>query len=156
MNKEDLLKQRLERCQLLESKGYTYDQITGKIYGSRKNEITRKDWNGYIHIYFGSPAFNLAGHHFAWYMTHKNVEYEQIDHINGVRDDNRIENLRAATNQTNSFNRRKVVGYTWSKDKKKWCAKIKLNGITHNLGCHDSQFDARQDYLKAKKELHKI
>jgi hypothetical protein len=48
MNKEDLIKQRLQRCQLLESKGYTYDQITGKIFGSRKKEIIRKDWNGYI------------------------------------------------------------------------------------------------------------
>lgn len=156
MKKEELLKQRLERCQLLEKQGYTYDQITGKIYGSRKKEIIRKDWNGYIHIYFGSPKFNLSGHHFAWYMIHGNVDYEQIDHINGVRDDNRIENLRASTNQTNSFNRRKVVGYTWCKDKKKWLAKIKLNGITHNLGYYDNQHDARQAYLKGKQKYHKI
>ena len=156
MKKEELLKQRLERCQVLEKHGYTYDQITGKIYGSRKKEITRKDWNGYVHIYFSSPKFNLAGHHFAWYMIHGNVDYDQIDHINGVRDDNRMENLRAATNQINSFNRRKVVGYSWSKDKKKWHAKIKLNGITHNLGFYDNQHDARQAYLKAKQKYHKV
>ena len=156
MNKEELKQQRLERCQMLEKHGYTYDQITGKIYGSRKKEITRKDWNGYIHIYFGKPKFNLAGHHFAWYMMNRNVDYEQIDHINGVRDDNRIENLRAATNQINSFNRRNVVGYFWSKEKKKWCAKIKRDGITYNLSCHDTQHDARQDYLKAKQKYHKI
>jgi len=156
MNKELLLKNRLERCQILEKMGYTYDHITGKIYGTRKKEIKRKDFSGYIHIYHINPNFNLAGHHFAWYMMNGTVDYDQIDHINGVRDDNKIENLRVATNQTNSFNRRNVIGYTWSKEKKKWHSKIKLNGITHNLGYYDSQFDARQAYLKAKKKYHII
>jgi hypothetical protein len=156
MNKEERLKNRLDRCQTLEKMGYTYDHITGKIFGARKKEIKRKDWNGYVHIYHTNPNFNLAGHHFAWYIMNRTVDYEQIDHINGVRDDNKIENLRVATNQTNSFNRRKVVGYTWSKEKKKWLARIKLNDKTHHLGYFDNQFDARQAYLKAKKKLHII
>ena len=154
MTKEELKKQRLERCEILKNEGYTYDQITGKIYGKRKNEIKRKDWNGYINICFGSPKFNLMGHHFAWYMMNGNVDYEQLDHINGVRDDNSFDNLRIATNQLNSFNRRKVAGYYWNKEKKKWCAKIRKDGKTYNLDCHDNQHDARQDYLKAKKIYH--
>lgn len=31
---------------------------------------------------------------------------DQLDHINGVRDDNRIENLREVTSQQNNFNRK--------------------------------------------------
>lgn len=154
MNKEQLKQQRLERCEALKNAGYTYDQITGKIYGKRRKEIIRKDWNGYINILFGNPRFNLAGHHFAWYMMTGNVDYEQLDHINGVRDDNRFNNLRVATNQQNSFNRKNVVGYYWNKEKKKYCAKIKRDGITYPLNCHDNQFDARQDYLQAKKKYH--
>jgi hypothetical protein len=156
MKQEEIIKKRLERCMLLESKGYTYDQITGKIYGVRKKEIGRVDWAGYISISHNHPKFGLAGHHFAFYMINRHVNYTQLDHINGVRNDNRIDNLRVATSQENSFNRRNVIGYTWNKVKKKWCSKIKVSGITHNLNCHDNQHDARQDYLKAKQKLHKI
>ncbi len=154
MTKEELKQQRLERCIILENKGYTYDHITGKIYGKRKKEIKRTDQHGYIHICFGPSKLSILGHHFAWYMMNGNVDYEQIDHINGVRNDNTYTNLRIATNQQNSFNRRKVAGYGWNKSKKKWCAKIKKDGITYNLGCHDNQHDARQDYLEAKKKYH--
>jgi len=54
------------------------------------------------------------------YALHYGIDpgESQIDHINGVRNDNTYTNLRIATNQQNSFNRRKVAGYTWNKSKK--------------------------------------
>ena len=156
MDKEQLIKTRTERCELFKNAGYTYDHITGKIYGKTKREIVRRDNSGYIFLNYHKPKVNLMGHHFAWYMMYGTVDYEQIDHINGVRDDNRIENLRTVTNQENSFNRRKAKGYSWSKVQKKYCAKIKKDGITYNLECFDNPHDARQCYLKKKKELHII
>lgn len=156
MEKEEVIKLRTERCEYLKNFGYTYDQITGEIFGVKKKPIKRKDSGGYIFINTKNPDFNLFAHHFAWYMTYGNVDYEQIDHINGDRSDNRIENLRTVTNQENAFNRRKAKGYSWNKKHKKYHPRIKLNGITYNLGYFDTAHEARQAYLQKKKELHII
>ena len=84
---------REEKCKLAIEKGYTYNEVTGKIYGVRGGEIINKT-KGYINIQlqFNKKKFFLMGHQFAWYYVYREtVEY--IDHINGIRDDNRIENL---------------------------------------------------------------
>ena len=153
---EEQIKLRTERCEVFKNMGYTYDHITGKLYGVKNNEIKRKDGNGYVFLIHKKPNFNLMGHHLAFYLYHGHCNYQQIDHINGVRDDNRIDNLRPVTNQENSFNRRKSKGYCWNKEKKKYHAKIKLNGVTYNLGYFDDPHEARQVYLKEKQKLHII
>ena len=80
----------------------------------------------------------------------------QIDHINRVRDDNRIENLRLVTPQQNHFNRSGVKGFNWDKKRNKWRSYIYLNGKMINLGRSNCMLDARAKYLRAKKELHII
>ena len=153
---EKLIKLRTERCEIFKNMGYTYDHITGKIYGVKQQEIKRKDGNGYAFLVHKKPDFSLMGHHFCYYIYHGHCNYSQIDHINGIRDDNRIENLRPVTNQENSFNRTKAKGYSWDKSRGKWCSKIKLNGITYNIGCYDNEHEARQSYLKEKQKKHII
>ena len=80
----------------------------------------------------------------------------QVDHINGIRHDNRLENLRLVTNQQNNFNRTKALGYTWNKRSNKWSAYIKLNGKQIPLGYYNNEEDARNAYLTAKRVYHKI
>ena len=80
----------------------------------------------------------------------------EIDHINNVKDDNRINNLRLVTSQENQFNKTKEKGYTWIKERQKFRARIKLNGKNKHLGYFDNEDEAKNAYLNAKKELHII
>lgn len=80
----------------------------------------------------------------------------QVDHINGIRNDNRLENLRLVTCQQNHFNRTKARGYSWNKQHRKWQAKIKINGKTQHLGYFDTEESAHNAYLEAKEQLHII
>ena len=80
----------------------------------------------------------------------------QVDHINGVRHDNRIDNLRLATHQQNQHNQTKALGYYWNKQDNKWQAQIQLDGRQIYLGRFVNEFDAHQSYLDAKLKYHKI
>ena len=79
-----------------------------------------------------------------------------IDHENHTRDDNSNENLRVVTNQQNQFNRSGVKGYTWREARKKWVAKIKVDGKGIDLGGFEKEEDARNAYLAAKAIYHII
>ena len=79
-----------------------------------------------------------------------------IDHIDGKRTNNVIENLRKVTNQQNQWNQLNARGYYWNKKANKYCSKIKLNGESIYLGSFDNEIDAYNSYLDAKKIYHKI
>ena len=80
----------------------------------------------------------------------------QIDHINRIRTDNRIENLRIVTHQQNQFNQSNTKGYYFRKDRNKYQVEIKVNGIKKSLGCFDTKEEAREKYLQEKELLHII
>lgn len=138
---------RLEKCELLKSKGFTYNPETGKIYGMKGREIKNKN-NGYIFL-----KYNLKGHHFAWYMTYGNVDFEMLDHSNRDRADNRISNLRILNRQGQNENTNSK-GYCWDKSSNKWMAKISINYKTIFLGRYDTEEESRQAYLSAKLKYH--
>jgi hypothetical protein len=146
---------RLERCEILKSKGYTYDPETGKIYGVFGKELKNKI-QGYISISGGNNfKGNLLGHHYAYFMTYGHVDFDRLDHFNRIKTDNRISNLRILTNQQNSFNTN-AKGYCWDKQYQKWRAYIMLNGKQIHLGRFNTEEEARQSYLKAKEKIHII
>jgi hypothetical protein len=147
---------RLEKIELAIEKGYTCDPITGKVYGVRGKEIKGK-CKGYIiiHLRKDYESFFLLLHQFIYYCVHKEI-VEQIDHINGVRDDNRIENLRAVTQSQNQRNRVNAKGYCWHKQNKKWQSQIKIDGKTKSLGYFQTEQEAHQAYLDAKEIYHII
>ena len=78
----------------------------------------------------------------------------QIDHINRIRNDNRIENLRVVTNQQNKFNKTNTKGYTYNKKNKKFQARITINGKEKNLGYFNNEDEAHTAYLNAKEKVH--
>ena len=143
---------RLEKCEYLKNKGYTYDPQTGKIYGLTGQEIKRK-CNDYI-LFGGTRNWkhNIYGHHFAWYMTYGNVDFGMLDHINRIKDDNRISNLRISNPSQNTLNK-PAMGYCWDKERGKWKASIKLNGKYIFLGRFDNELDAKEVYENYKSKL---
>lgn len=86
-------------------------------------------------------------------LDHTNKKLH-LDHINGIRHDNRVENLRIVSNQQNCFNRKNVKGYSTRNNK--YIAEIQLNGLTIALGTYEKEYDARNAYLQAKQKYHII
>lgn len=84
-----------------------------------------------------------------------------IDHINGVRDDNRIENLRCVTPADNSRNRKVgtnnesgFLGVAWYKPGSKWVARISKNGKWSHIGYFDDLDDAINARQQAELEFN--
>lgn len=88
--------------------------------------------------------------------THKLV----VDHINGVRNDNKLENLQIITQRENTSKDRKnktskYTGVNWHKPANKWRAKITINGKHKHLGVFVNEYDAHVAYQKALDEIKK-
>ena len=143
---------RLEKCELAKQKGYIYNAETGKVTGLKGLEIKRKDNYGYTILNLGKNL-NLKVHHFAWYMTYGNVDFIELDHKNQNPDDNKISNLRILTRAEQTQNRN-FKGY--SLDKGKWRSQIFFNGKRLYLGIFDTEVEAKNAYLEAKKKYHII
>jgi len=84
----------------------------------------------------------------------------QVDHINGIKSDNRIKNLRVVSECINHQNlrranvRNKVGLLGVSAHGKGWRAQIELNGKTHHIGTFSSSQVAHLAYVEAKRKLH--
>ena len=83
----------------------------------------------------------------------------QIDHINGVRDDNRLSNLRLVTSDENQRNRSMssnntsgVAGVSWDGRVKKWRARIQIDGQQKDLGYFDTAAETTEARAKACRE----
>lgn len=98
-------------------------------------------------------------HRIIWQMVHGEIpEGLKIDHINGIRSDNRLENLRLVSNQENNKNKRMyrnnssgVTGITWNKKERKWVATIVINCKLKHLGYFtdfDKAVEVRRDWEK--------
>lgn len=83
-----------------------------------------------------------------------------IDHINGNRSDDRIENLRDVSRKTNQQNMRKAYSTSSTgligshAHGQKYRAEISLNGKNVHLGVFETAINAHEAYVKAKREFH--
>lgn len=114
-----------------------------------KEAFTAKNAKGY---HQGGIFYNVyRAHRIIWLLHTGEWPEGEIDHINGVRSDNRISNLRHVTSGENRKNQKKssrntsgVVGVTRSKALNKWSAKIIIGGVHKHLGLFDDLSDAAQ------------
>ena len=97
----------------------------------------------------------FLAHRVIWKMCHGSDPFE-VDHINHIRDDNRLVNLAEATRQSNnrntsisSANKSGFVGVCWDIGHNKWRATITVNRKTIYLGIFKDKSEAIKARTKA-------
>jgi hypothetical protein len=112
-----------------------------------------KDSYGYLRV--GVNKKPQLVHRIIMIMAGIDIRGKQTDHINHIRNDNRLENLRAVECYENSknqtikrTNKSGVVGVSWKKQRNRWTANIQLNKKQYYLGMFlnkEEAIAARQD-----------
>lgn len=132
-----------------------YDPESGTFtrlkYGKGRNcPISSTHVNGYLRVTVSGERF--LAHRVAWFYVTGSWPDGFIDHINGVRNDNRFKNLRVASrfeNQSNmkrmSRNSSGVKGVSWAASHNMWLARIHSRGVNYHLG----RFREFQDAVEA-------
>ena len=100
-------------------------------------------------------------HRFAWAIHYGEWPKGEIDHINGDKADNKIQNLRCVSRSGNVQNvpkryggSSKYKGVSWHKRIKKWQARIRSNNIEKHLGYFDEEEKAYEVYVMYVKKYH--
>lgn len=132
---------------LLTYKTNTKNKSVGEVAGKENSD-------GYLQIKIGKRSYKV--HRLIWFYVYGCWPVDLIDHINGNRTDNRICNLREATNAQNMRNsklqRRNKSGekgVMWRERDKRWIAACKVNGKPNYVGC----FVELQDAVNAVREF---
>lgn len=124
----------------------------GSVAGSSNSK-------GYVQIKVKSKIY--LAHRLAFLYMEGAMPPAMCDHINGVRSDNRWDNLRHATRAENSFNTATrstntsgAKGVGWHKSTSKWQARTVINGKYKHLGLFNNIEDAEVAVRAARTAAH--
>ncbi len=147
-----------------------YDPLTGRLTWKKCRNTKRigcearaLDAAGYVQVNIAGTL--VKGHRLAWFIHFGVWPSGAIDHINGVRNDNRIANLREVDHKTNCQNvrlgsmRNLSTGFlgvhkNTSNKTKPYRAKIMTDGRQIHLGGYATPEEAHAAYVEAKRKLH--
>ena len=117
--------------------------------------------NGYLRVRFKGTIYPQ---HRIIYCLYTKLDVStnlQIDHIDGDKVNNNVDNLRLVSNRENHQNRSehrngRLPGTTYRKQRKTWEARIYLstNGECVSLGSFNSEVEAHQRYIEALNLIH--
>jgi hypothetical protein len=120
-----------------------------------------KNRGGYLVFQIDKKLY--YAHRLAWLYFYGEYPRLNIDHINGIRHDNRIKNLRDVTKIVNSQNikhakssnnKTGLLGVYLCKGTGRYKAEIRVNKIKKHLGMFADPESAHQAYINAKREFH--
>jgi hypothetical protein len=147
------------------TKIFHYDPTTGII---RWINSKRAHFNGKESGYINNKGYRMveydnqvySAHRLAWFLYYGNFPSKEIDHINGIKTDNRITNLREVSTRENCQNRRrningKLPGAFYSKKDNRWYAQIKINGKSTHLGIFSTESEASNHYFTMLKQFQR-
>lgn len=144
-----------------------YDSRTGNFHwlvnpknGNKIGDIAgRPNRCGHWQIMIDGKRY--YAHRLAWLYVYEKWPEVQLDHINLIPGDNRIDNLRYADRHQNGQNRRKqrdnksgYKGVCWHKATQKWIAQIRINRVSKHLGIFSDPRLAYAAYCEAAKKYH--
>lgn len=132
---------------------------TGHRAGMRAGSVDKMA--GYEQIGIGGKLFR--SHRLAWLYVHGAFPVHQIDHINGNRADNRIQNLRDASADTNNQNRKGanknngsgLLGAHFDARTGRYMASIMKNRKQIFIGRFDTAEQAHAAHLEKRREFFK-
>lgn len=131
--------------------------IEGNVYSKHSNKLLKGaiEDKGYrrLCLMVNGVRKNLYLHRLIASAFKPNPNnYQFVDHINGIRTDNRIDNLNWVNAQQNQHNMRSAKGYCFDNQKNKWKAYIKCDCKAKHLGFFDTEAEAHQAYCTARLE----
>jgi len=131
--------------------------------GKAGEHAGRKNHDGYWQVQINGKLY--PAHRLVWAIENNEDPKCQLDHINGEKDDNRIENLRLAPrNELDNLQNQRLrktntsgfSGVSRNKKAKRWQSQIKVNNKYIYLGLFDTPELAYAAYIDAKSRLHKF
>jgi hypothetical protein len=103
---------------------------------------------------------NYLAHRLAWLYVYGYMP-KFIDHINGLKNDNRLQNLRACSHSENLRNRGRqsnnksgYKGVSWNNSKRKWIAQIMVDKKLVHIGYFQNSIQAANAYILAAIKHH--
>jgi hypothetical protein len=143
-----------------------YDEITGKFYWKIKpknqvniGDIAGTNNDGYVSIILDGISYRA--HRLAWFYKYKRWPIGELDHIDRIRDNNSLNNLREVTCSQNAFNQivrinNKLKIFGVYKRGNKYRSQIQVNGKKIMIGTFDTAKEASIAYQSYKQKLHII
>lgn len=144
---------------------HSFRNKKGKVVSQSLYYVAMKDCRGYLQsilIGFDGVSKNRGVHRWVMYAFH-GESVLQVDHINGIKDDNRLINLRYATPRENN-NYKKDTNpeyfssplYGTYKQRGTWYSYIKIEGIDYYLGSYKTDVEASKVYIQAWKDWEEL
>ncbi len=138
---------------------YTYDETTGIFRNKKSGRKIGYVNHEYVKIDIGCKSY--SAHRLAWLYVYGEFPKLHLDHINGVKDDNRICNLRQATRFENlrntGKNKRNTSGAKnvyYHKPTNKWQVRVSIDGKSKHLGLFDDFELADLVAIEARNKYH--
>ena len=130
-----------------------YDAETGKIFWKINKGVAKANneagWEDHRYCRVAINRKKYQAHRIAWLLTYGSWPVDQIDHINGNKKDNRLENLRDVSNGENLRNQKipknntsGTLGVSFDKRRQNYQAKIMVNKKSKHLGYFKNKEEA--------------
>ena len=148
MNKKHLTEAEQHELLLRMKKNYTYDAKSGRLTSSRLGRAIKGKMHGKkgylaVNCQIGKKQVHVSMHHAVWAVCKGRWPEQPLDHINGNKQDNRIENLREVSDSENKMN----MLHPWKPNTKTGLPGVYKNGSVYQIRVVSNRYYFRDKYV---------